>query len=103
MSMVENPVKGWQGVPFSAVKIEDEFWRPRLEVLKNVTIGVCLDQCERTNRIANFALAGGLAEGKYEGMYYNDSDVYKVLEGAAYALMTDRDPELEAEIDRIAG
>ncbi|MCM3629022.1 glycoside hydrolase family 127 protein [Paenibacillus glycanilyticus] len=92
---------GWKGVPFSEVKISDAFWRPRLETLKNVTIGVCLDQCEKTGRIANFALAGGLIEGKYEGMYYNDSDVYKVLEGAAYSLMTDRDPKLEAEIDRI--
>jgi DUF1680 family protein len=96
-------IKGWQGVPFSNVSISDAFWRPRLETIKNVTIGVCLDQCEKTNRIANFALAGGLIEGKYEGMYYNDSDVYKVLEGAAYSLMTDRDPKLEAEIDRIIG
>ncbi|MBM7568847.1 glycoside hydrolase family 127 protein [Paenibacillus sacheonensis] len=103
MSKVENTVKGWQGVPFSAVRIDDAFWRPRLEALKNVTIDVCLRKCEETNRIANFALAGGLAEGKYEGMYYNDSDVYKVLEGAAYSLMTDRDPKLEAEVDRIIG
>ncbi|WP_219834130.1 glycoside hydrolase family 127 protein [Paenibacillus sp. R14(2021)] len=101
MSKVGNPVKGWQGVPFSKVVIDDAFWRPRLEVLKNVTIKVCLTKCEETNRIANFALAGGLIEGKFEGMYYNDSDVYKVLEGAAYALMTERDAELEAEIDRI--
>ncbi|MGO4111113.1 glycoside hydrolase family 127 protein [Paenibacillus sp. YAF4_2] len=98
-----NVIKGWRGVPFSNVSISDAFWRPRLETIKNVTIGVCLDQCEKTNRIANFALAAGLVEGKYEGMYYNDSDVYKVLEGAAYSLMTDRDPKLEAEIDRIIG
>ncbi|MFC0389798.1 glycoside hydrolase family 127 protein [Paenibacillus mendelii] len=43
----------------------------------------------------------GLLEGEFEGIYYNDSDVYKVLEGAAYAIMTDRDPVLESEIDRI--
>lgn len=98
-----NVIKGWQGVPFSNVSISDAFWLPRLETIKNVTIGVCLDQCEKTNRISNFALAAGLVEGKYEGMYYNDSDVYKVLEGAAYSLMTDRDPKLEAEIDRIVG
>lgn len=103
MTKQSNVITGWRGVPFSDVSISDAFWRPRLETLKNVTIGVCLDQCEKTNRIANFALAGGLIEGKYEGMYYNDSDVYKVLEGAAYSLMTDRDPKLEAEIDRIIG
>ncbi|MBO7748519.1 glycoside hydrolase family 127 protein [Paenibacillus sp. MWE-103] len=103
MTKVQQPVRGWRGVPFSSVRIDDAFWRPRLEVLKNVTIDVCLRKCEETNRIRNFALAGGLAEGRFEGMYYNDSDVYKVLEGAAYALMTERDPALEAEIDRIAG
>ncbi|WP_336774474.1 glycoside hydrolase family 127 protein [Paenibacillus sp. MMO-58] len=101
MTVANQQIKGWRGVPFSEVKIKDAFWRPRLETLKNVTMGVCLDQCEKTGRIANFAIAGGLAEGKFEGMYYNDSDVYKVLEGAAYSLMTERDPKLEAEIDRI--
>ncbi|QHT63241.1 glycoside hydrolase family 127 protein [Paenibacillus lycopersici] len=101
MSKIDHSVKGWQGVPFSSVNIQGAFWRRRLEVLKSVTIGVCLDQCESTHRIANFAVAGGLTEGKFEGIYYNDSDVYKVLEGAAYALMTEPDPSLEAEIDRI--
>ncbi|GLX67084.1 glycoside hydrolase family 127 protein [Paenibacillus glycanilyticus] len=101
MTVTNEQIKGWRGVPFSEVAINEGFWRPRLQTLKDVTMGVCLDQCEKTNRIANFALAGGLTEGKYEGMYYNDSDVYKVLEGAAYSLMTERDPKLEAEIDRI--
>ncbi|MFC5649431.1 glycoside hydrolase family 127 protein [Paenibacillus solisilvae] len=101
MSIVEHAIKGWQSIPFSKVAIDDAFWRPRLAVLKNVTMKVCLSHCEETGRIANFAVAGGLLEGKFEGIYYNDSDVYKVLEGAAYSLMTDRDPVLEAEIDRI--
>ncbi|WP_339207594.1 beta-L-arabinofuranosidase domain-containing protein [Paenibacillus sp. FSL K6-3182] len=94
-------IKGWKNVPFTKVEIDDAFWRPRLEVIKNITMKACLVKCEETGRIDNFAIAGGLLEGKFEGMYYNDSDVYKVLEGAAYALMTDRDPVLEAEIDRI--
>jgi Uncharacterized protein conserved in bacteria len=101
VTVTNQQIRGWRGIPFSEVRINDAFWRPRLETLKNVTMGVCLDQCEKTGRIANFAIAGGLTEGKFEGMYYNDSDVYKVLEGAAYSLMTDRDPKLEAEIDRI--
>ncbi|UVI30713.1 glycoside hydrolase family 127 protein [Paenibacillus spongiae] len=94
-------IKSWQSVPFTKVAIDDAFWQPRLKVLKSTTMKACLDKCEETGRIANFAIAGGLMEGKFEGIYYNDSDVYKVLEGAAYALMTDRDPELESEIDRI--
>lgn len=95
--------QGWQGVPFTQVKIQDELWRQRLEVCKQVTLRTCLDKCESTGRISNFAKAAGLMEGEFEGIYFNDSDVYKVLEGAAYLLMADRDPELEAEVDRIIG
>lgn len=91
----------WQSVPFTKVKIDDACWRPRLDILSRVTIKACLDQCEKTGRIANFAKAAGLMEGEFEGIYFNDSDVYKVLEGAAYLLMSNRDPALEAEIDRI--
>ncbi|OMF36921.1 hypothetical protein BK133_08390 [Paenibacillus sp. FSL H8-0548] len=101
MTHIQERLHHWQGVPFTKVSIDDAFWRPRLEVLKKVTLTTCLMKCEETGRISNFAKAGGLIEGKFEGIYFNDSDVYKVLEGVAYALMTDRDSELEAEADRI--
>ncbi|MBB6674827.1 glycoside hydrolase family 127 protein [Cohnella nanjingensis] len=101
MTQIEAQLMNWQSVPFTKVKIDDAFWRPRLEVLSKVTIKTCLSQCEETGRISNFAKAAGLMEGEFEGIYFNDSDVYKVLEGAAYLLMSNRDPELEAEIDRI--
>lgn len=91
----------WENVPFSQVKLTDDFWRPRLETFNRVTLPVCLARCEETGRISNFAKAAGLASGEHEGMYYNDSDVYKILEGAAYSLMNVRDPKLESEIDRI--
>ncbi|MFB9274132.1 glycoside hydrolase family 127 protein [Cohnella cellulosilytica] len=91
----------WREVPFTQVTIDDTFWRPRLEVLKKVTLPNCLLKCEETGRIANFAKAGGRIEGKFEGIYFNDSDVYKVLEGVAYSLLLERDAELEAEADRI--
>ncbi|MBP3964032.1 glycoside hydrolase family 127 protein [Paenibacillus sp. DLE-14] len=101
VTAVVTPLPRWKSIPFTSVEIKDAFWRPRLEVLKNVTVRTCLDQCEATGRITNFAKAGGLMEGEHEGMYYNDSDLYKVIEGAAYALMLERDPSLEAELDRI--
>jgi DUF1680 family protein len=101
MTSIQKRLHNWQGVPFTKVSIDDAFWRPRLEVLKKVTLTTCLLKCEETGRISNFAKAGGLIEGKFEGIYFNDSDVYKVLEGVAYALMTDRDSDLEAEADRI--
>jgi len=65
-----------QPVPFTAVKVEDAFWSPRLETNRTVTIPVCFEKCEETGRIANFQKAGGLMEGKFEGIYFNDSDVY---------------------------
>lgn len=88
-------------VPFTRVTIEDDFWRPRLETNRTETLPHNLALCEETGRISNFAKAGKLMDGKFEGKYYNDSDVYKVLEGAAYTLAQHRDPDLEATIDAI--
>src|SRR5262249_4283708 len=73
-------------VPFTAVEIDDAFWRPRLETNRKVTLEACLKQCQGTGRIRNFSVAGKRAEGQHEGALFNDSDVYKVLEGAAYCL-----------------
>ncbi|MEI2396887.1 glycoside hydrolase family 127 protein [Paenibacillus phytohabitans] len=103
--MAEQQAKlhAWQGVSFTSITINDHFWRPRLDALRQTTLPDCLSKCEDTGRIDNFAKAGGLMEGHYEGKYYNDSDVYKVLEGIAYALMPRRDAALEAEADRIIG
>jgi DUF1680 family protein len=94
-------IQSWEQVPFTKIHINDSFWRPRLEILNKVTLQTCLVKCEETGRISNFAKAAGLLEGTFEGIYFNDSDVYKILEGAAYCLMTEKDPALEAEIDRI--
>ncbi|MEA3367756.1 MAG: glycoside hydrolase family 127 protein, partial [Planctomycetota bacterium] len=86
-------------VPFTRVHVDDAFWSPRLEMNRTVTIPYAFKKCEETGRISNFAVAGGLAEGTFRGTYFNDSDVYKVLEGAAYALANHRDPGLERYVD----
>ncbi|MBN1491600.1 MAG: glycoside hydrolase family 127 protein, partial [Phycisphaerae bacterium] len=88
-------------VPFTDVKVADAFWQPRLETNRTRTLPHNLDWCEQTGRISNFAKAAGRMEGKFEGIYFNDSDVYKVLEGAAYALAQYPDPKLEARADAI--
>jgi DUF1680 family protein len=88
-------------VPFTQVKLTDAFFAPRLATNRTVTIPACLDRCEETQRIENFAVAGKLRPGKHVGALYNDSDVYKVLEGAAYALAEKRDPALEARVDGV--
>ena len=86
-------------VPFSQVKISDDFWSPRLELHRTVTLPVCIDQIEnQTGRIRNFENAAkGL--GEHSGIYYDDSDVYKALEGMAYSLQIHPDPVLEAKCD----
>ena len=88
-------------VPFHKVKIHSPFWSPRLNTVQEVTIPKCLDFCESTGRLANFRRAAGMESGGFEGIYFNDSDVYKILEGAAYALTNRRDPELEQRADSI--
>jgi DUF1680 family protein len=67
-----------------------------------VTIPFGFKKCEEEGRIRNFAKAGGLMEGEYEGkMPFDDSDVYKIIEGASYSLSTNPDPNLDAYIDSI--
>lgn len=90
-------------VPFTFVKIEDEFWRPRIETNRTVTIPFAIKKNEETGRIDNFALASGKIEGRYKGRRFNDTDVYKVIEGAAYSLQTYPDPKLEAYLYVIIG
>jgi len=90
-------------VPFTAVTVADSFWSPRLDTNRTVTVRYDFQKCERTGRISNFAKAGGLEEGDFEGLFgFNDSDVYKVIEGASYALSLQPDPELERYIDNLA-
>jgi DUF1680 family protein len=96
----ENP-GGLTAIPFQDVKIVDAFWTPRIKTNRTATIEANLRQCEQTGRIKNFAIAGKLVEGKHQGALYNDSDVYKVLEGIAYTLSSERDADLEKRTDAI--
>jgi DUF1680 family protein len=88
-----------QPVAFTAVQIADGFWLPRMETNRTVTIPFAFKKCEETGRIDNFAKAGGLMPGEFEGRRYNDSDVFKIMEGAAYSLSLHPDPELEHYMD----
>ncbi|MHC4217078.1 MAG: glycoside hydrolase family 127 protein [Planctomycetota bacterium] len=88
-----------EAVAFSDVHLDDSFWGARLETNRAVTIPYCIAKCEETGRIDNFAKAAGVMPGGHVGHRYNDSDVFKVIEGAAYALSTRRDPELEHYVD----
>ncbi|MBN2180921.1 MAG: glycoside hydrolase family 127 protein [Sedimentisphaerales bacterium] len=97
-SRLDYPI---MAVPFSQVRIEDNFWLKRLETNWKVSLPHVFNQCEKTGRIQNFAVAGNIKEGKFEGTYFNDSDVYKIIEGAAYSLALFDDPALEKYVDDV--
>lgn len=86
-------------VPFTQVKVTDGFWLPRIETNRTVTLPFLFQKNEETGRLDNFAIAGGLMKGTYRGERYNDTDVYKPIEGASYSLMVHPDPELERALD----
>jgi len=88
-------------VPFTEVKVQDRFWAPRLKTNREASLPHNFQWCQQTGRFSNFAKAAGLQEGKFEGIYFNDSDVYKVLEGAAYSLADKPDPKLEKMVDDV--
>ena len=89
----------YRPVPFTAVKVGGGFWGPRFETNRSVTVWYDFAKCEETGRIANFARAGGLEEGPFRGIPFDDSDVFKVIEGAAYVLAQHPDEKLDRSLD----
>jgi DUF1680 family protein len=86
-------------VDFSQVTITDSFWRPKQQKVATVTLSACIKQTEeRSGRIRNFEKAAR-RQGEHEGMYYDDSDVYKALEAIAYSLKNRPDADLEKKAD----
>jgi DUF1680 family protein len=90
-----------QPVPFNEVQVRDGFWTPRLETNRAVTIPYCFEKCEETGRIRNFEKAAGLKRGKHEGIFFDDSDVYKVMEGAAYSLQVHPEAMMRMYLDKL--
>jgi uncharacterized protein len=88
-------------VGFSRVHIDDVFWTERQKSHRRYTLPTTIKRAEETGRIDNFRKAAGWIDGGHEGRYYNDSDVYKILEGIAYTLTIEKDAELEKKADTI--
>jgi DUF1680 family protein len=92
-------------VPFTAVHCHDHFWAPRIEVNRSATIQAAFQKCEESGRVDLFRRAAATLKGDENvdktppGYAFDDSDVYKVIEGAAYSLSVHPDPELEAYAD----
>jgi DUF1680 family protein len=89
-----------RSVEMSKVKVTGGFWLPRIETNRLVTLKTDFAKCNETPRIANFTNCAARAKGlKFGGIFFDDSDVYKVMEGAAYIYATSKDPELKKYMD----
>ncbi len=73
-------------VPLKDVTLTDGFWKSKLDINRTITVWHNFKMCEDTGRIANFTRAAGIEKGPHQGAFFNDSDVYKVIEGASYIL-----------------
>src|SRR5947207_2428231 len=102
----DYPVKP---VPFTSVHLTDGFWAPKIETNRTATIPAAFEQCEITGRVDNFIRAATvllgepLANTKAPGYPFDDTDLYKVIEGASYALAVHPDPKLDAYVDGLIG
>src|SRR5215467_12384222 len=106
-STVPKPARDYpvKPMPFTAVHFDDAFWAPRIEINRTVTIPFAFQKDEETGRIRNFERAAAALKGENlrdkrpPGYPFDDTDVYKVIEGAAYALSVHPDPKLESYLD----
>jgi len=89
-------------VPFTAVKLTDAFWARRLEINRTVTIPFGFAKSEQEGRMRNFERAAHVRGGAYEGqMPFDDTDVYKLIEGASYSLQSHPDAQLDHFLDGV--
>lgn len=90
-----------QPVAFTKVKLADKFWSPRIEVNRTVTIPASFARCENTGRVKNFEMAA-THTGSFCTKYpFDDTDIYKTIEGASYSMAVHPDPKLKAYVDSL--
>jgi len=91
-------------VAISKVKITDNFWLPIIKRVQEKTIEYAIQKCTEEGRFENFLIAGGVKKGTVKGkMPFDDSDVYKIIEGASNSLISSPDPKLEVLLDSLIG
>ena len=97
-SQTDYPIKP---VLFTQVQVADQFWLPRIEANRTVTIPASFERCESTGRVKNFEMAA-LRQGKFCTVYpFDDTDIYKTIEGASYSLAVHPDPALAKYLDSL--
>ena len=86
-------------VPLTAVHVSDTFWAPKIDINRTVTIPHILKENEITGRVENFLKAAHKEDGQYKGHRYDDTDTYKIIESASYAMAAQPDAALDRKID----
>lgn len=98
----QSPHARLKPVPVNAVTLDDAFWAPRLKINREVTLPSQYRQCEETGRLDNFRRVSGTKDVPFQGIFFNDSDVYKWLEAASWSLATHPDdPALQTMVDDV--
>ncbi len=100
-SLASESDYAFRPAPITSVRLLDGFWLSRAETNRLVTVWANFRKSEETGRIANFARAGKLENGPFRGIPFDDSDVFKIVEGASYTLATCPDPKLDAYLDAL--
>jgi len=86
------------------VKLTDEFWLPIIKKVQEKTIEYAIQKCEEEGRLDNFLIAGKQKEGTVKGqMPFDDTDVYKIIEGASNTLISEPNEKLEKLLDSLIG
>lgn len=94
----DYPIKD---INFTQVHLSDKFWLPRIEINRTVTIPASFERCENTGRVKNFVMAAE-KKGKFCTVYpFDDTDIYKTIEGASFSLATHPDKKLDAYVDSL--
>ena len=100
-------VSKYSDYPISTVGIRnvlltDNFWLPKIKVVQDSTIKYAFEKCKAEGRMENFLVAGGKKVGTYKGkMPFDDTDIYKIIEGASYSLISKTNPKLDSYIDSV--
>lgn len=99
---VDNTIEPIVPVKLNQVKLTDDFWLPRIKTIQETTIAFALEKCRIEGRMDNFLIAGGLMEGPVKGvMPFDDTDLYKIIEGASYSLISHPDAALDNLLDSL--
>jgi len=107
IALAQNATYPVKPVPFTAVHFHDDFWAPRIEINRQATIPAAFAQLEKAGDFDNFDRAATVLRGEPLANKtapknpYDDSDVFKVIEGASYALRSQPDPQLDAFLDQL--